>query len=88
MPGCSAVALAKRALVKVLLSFASAYNVPVRVNRESADSAVLTAYKKVALKVHPDKGGTKEEFQKLQEAKEKWEAARDRRTTRTTKTCS
>ena len=36
---------------------------------------MLTAYKRVALKVHPDKGGTNEDFQKLQAAKENWERA-------------
>ena len=57
MPGCSPLTLAKRAFVKVLLALAAAYRVTVRVTRDSADSAILTAYKKVALKAHPDKGG-------------------------------
>ena len=53
---CSPLTLAKRAFVKVLLALASSYSVAVQVNRATADHAVLTAYKRVALKVHPDKG--------------------------------
>ena len=73
MPGVGPLQAAKRELVKVLLALASAYNVSVQVNRDSADSAVNAAYKKLALKVHPDKGGTTEHFQQLQDAKEKWD---------------
>lgn len=73
---CSPLTLAKRAFVKVLLALASSYGVAVQVNRDTADHAVLTAYKRVALKVHPDKGGTNADFQKLQAAKENWERAK------------
>ena len=73
---CLLLTLAKRACVKVLLALASSYSVAVQVNRDTPDHAVLTAYKRVALKVHPDKGGTNEDFQKLQAAKEKWERAK------------
>ena len=72
----SATILAKRALVRLLLSLATAYRVRVNVSRESEDKAVLTAYKRVALKVHPDKGGRTQDFQKLQDAKDKWDALR------------
>ena len=82
MPGVSPLQAAKRALVKVLLALASAYNVSVQVTRDSADSAVNAAYKKLALKVHPDKGGTTEHFQQLQDAKEKWDTARQNSATR------
>ena len=70
---CSPLALAKRALVKVLLALASTYSVAVKVNRDSADKEVLSAFRRVALKVHPDKGGSKEDFQRLQAAKENWD---------------
>ena len=40
----SATTLAKRALVRLLLSLATAYRVRVYVNRESEDKVVLTAY--------------------------------------------
>jgi tRNA G26 N,N-dimethylase Trm1 len=72
----SVVEKAKRALVKVLLALAAAYNVRVQVQRDSSERVVTTAFKRVALKVHPDKGGTAEDFRKLQEAKEKWETAK------------
>ena len=61
MPGCSPLQLAKRALVKVLLTLASKYGVALQVNRDSEDKVVLSAYKRVALKAHPDKGGTNED---------------------------
>ena len=73
---CSPLTLAKRAFVKVLLALASSYGVAVQVNRDTADHAVLAAYKRVALKAHPDKGGTNEDFQKLHAAKENWERAK------------
>ena len=76
MPGCSPLQLAKRALVKVLLTLASKYGVALQVNRDAEDKDVLSAYKRVALKAHPDKGGTNKDFQKLQAAKEKWEHER------------
>ena len=62
---CSNVTLMKRAFVKLLLSLALAYEVGLKVNRDSEDKEVLTAYKRMALKLHPDKGGRKQDFQKL-----------------------
>ena len=55
--------LARRALVKVLLSLASVYAVLLSVTRESNDADVLAGYKKLMRKVHPDKGGRKEDCQ-------------------------
>jgi hypothetical protein len=74
--GCSKVTVVKRAFVKLLLSLASAYEVALQANRDSDDTVLLTAYKRVILKVHPDKGGRKKDFQNLQNAKEAWESAR------------
>ena len=71
----SSVLLAKRSLVSLLLRLAVAYQVVISVNRTSPDAGVKAAFRKVVLKVHPDKGGDNAEFQKLQEAKEQWEAA-------------
>ena len=73
----SRVLAAKRAFVQVLLSLAAAYQVATRVTRESAEHALISAYKRLLLKVHPDKGGSNEDFRKLQEAKEKWDNARE-----------
>ena len=66
----SALQQAKRDFVRVLLASAVAYKLTLNVNRESADEALLRAYRQVVKKAHPDKGGTKEKFQKLQAAKE------------------
>ena len=65
----SAVQIAKRAFVKILLAFAIQYQVSVNVSRDSADKDILAAYRRVVKKVHPDKGGKKEDQQKLQDAK-------------------
>lgn len=67
---------AKRAFVFVLLATASAVGLALNVTRESEDKALTAAYRKVVLKAHPDKGGCKRSFQKLQGAKEAWDAAR------------
>ena len=52
-----AVQLAKRTLVSLLRSLGRAYGVPLTVTRDSADAAVNAAYRRIVLKVHPDKGG-------------------------------
>ena len=72
----STVLVAKRALVRLLLRLAVAYHVVISVNRDSEDRLVTAAYKKVILKAHPDKGGSKKDFQELHDAKETWESAR------------
>ena len=72
----SALTLAQRSLVSVLLSVASAYNVAVQVNRDSLPEELLKAYRSVVKKAHPDKGGSTQKFQRLQAAKEAWDAAR------------
>ena len=68
--------VATRAFVKVLLALARTYELALQVNRESSAEQLVKAYKKVLLKAHPDKGGRKEDVQKLQEVKETWEKAR------------
>ena len=68
--------LARRALVKVLLSLASVYAVLLSVTRDSNDADVLAGYKKLIRKVHPDKGGRKEDCQRLQSAKDAWDVAK------------
>ena len=67
---------AKRAFVKVLLTLAALYSVQVPVTRDSADDEILRAFRKVALKVHPDKGGLLEHAQTLNDAKDTWDKAR------------
>ena len=72
----SSVLLAKRTLVTLLLRLAAAYQVVVSINRDSPDVKVTQAFRKVVLKVHPDKGGSLADAQKLQEAREAWDKAR------------
>ena len=71
----SAFQIAKRAFVKVLVAFAAQYQVTLTVNRDSADKDVLAAYRRLVKKVHPDKGGKKDDQQKLQAARDDWDAA-------------
>ena len=62
----SAVLLAKRAFVKLLVRLAHAYTVVISINRDASDSKVLAAFRKVVIKVHPDKGGAEEDGKQLQ----------------------
>ena len=50
---------AKRAFVALLLSLARVYKLALEVNRESDEACIQRAYRRVVLKAHPDKGGTK-----------------------------
>ena len=72
----SRLELATRAFVVVLLALARRYELVLQVNRESPAEQLVKSYRKLLLKVHPDKGGCKEDVQKLQAAKEEWETAR------------
>ena len=75
MPAGSAQ-LAKRALVTLLLILARKYDIPaVVINRDSPDGVVLATFKKVSKKVHPDKGGSTQDFQKLNNARDEWNKA-------------
>ena len=66
---------AKRALVSLLLTLARAYNVTLDINRDSSDAKVKEAFRKVVRRVHPDRGGSVADTQKLNNAKEEWEKA-------------
>jgi hypothetical protein len=66
---------AKRAFVIVLQSIAAAYSVQLDVTRESADNLVTSAFRRVAKKVHPDKGGKLVDSQRLLAARQVWEDA-------------
>ena len=69
----SPLQLAKRALVTLLLALAKSYGVPLGINRDSTDKVVLDSFRKVVRKVHPDKGGSNADVQKLNAARELWE---------------
>ena len=71
----SAAQVAKRVFVRILLAFATQYQVSLSVSRDSADKDILAACRRRVKKVHPDNGGKKEDQQKLQDAKVEWEAA-------------
>ena len=56
----------KRALVILLLHFAHIYTITVDVSRDSPDTDVKKAFRKVILKAHPDKvGGSVDAAKKL-----------------------
>ena len=67
---------AKRAFVSVLLFVARYYGLALPVTRDTTDDALLSAFKKVALKAHPDKGGSHDHAQRLNDARSKWLEAR------------
>ena len=67
---------AKRALVAVMLSLGRAYGFILGVNRESADKDLTSAYRRLAKKVHPDKGDKAAEAKKLNPARDVWEEAK------------
>ena len=76
MSGASAPQLAKRALVSLLRRLALVYRLVLAVTRDSEDKEVVKAWKKVLLRAHPDKGGQAQHAQELNDAKDKWDAAK------------
>ena len=62
----------KRAFVKVLLRLAALYKFVCGVNRDSTDAQVESAFRKVAAKCHPDKGGDPEHAKELHAARDEW----------------
>ena len=71
----SLVEQAKRALVAALKSVARTYGVRVDLTGDSPDAAVRSAYRRVFLRAHPDKGGSVDDAQRLSGAKGAWEEA-------------
>ena len=71
----SAIHIATRAFVKILVAFAAQYQVAATISRDSSEKDILATYRRVVKKVHPDKGGKKEDQQKLQDATVDWESA-------------
>ena len=54
--------------MKLILALAVSYAISnLKVNRDSEDDAVVKAYRRVALKAHPDKGGSVADMQLLQD---------------------
>ena len=72
----SAVQLAKRVLVSLLRTLAVTYNINVNCDRDSTDAVVIANFCKLALRVHPDRGGSTAHQAKLNDAREAWDKAR------------
>ena len=64
---------AKRSLVTLLRQLGTRYNVVIAITRESTNKQVTQAFRKVCLKVHPDKGGNQADFQRLSAANDAWQ---------------
>ena len=59
-----------------MLVLSRKYDIPaLPLKRDSPDKIVIDRFRKVARKAHPDKGGSKEDAQKLNAAREAWEKA-------------
>ena len=59
--------LAMRAFVSVVLALCAAGHTATTVNRDSDDKDLLRIYRRLLLKVHPDKGGKNVDMQRFQE---------------------
>ena len=64
---------AKRGLVKLLRSLAEKHGVQLVLTRDSTNKQVQQAFRKIALKVHPDKGGELAVFQELSNMMDAWQ---------------
>ena len=62
--------------MRIILAMAHTYKIVMKVNRDSEEQEIMKAYRKVALKTHPDKGGKAEDFKVRQAAKEEWDTLR------------
>ena len=71
----SIIDTARRAMVTLLKSLAGIYCVAVLLTRQSTDVEVSAAFKKVARKAHPDKGGAPEHQKALNAARDAWQDA-------------
>ena len=72
----SAVNDAKHRFVSELLRLAKAHTLPISVNKNSDDIALCAAFKAVARKAHPDKGGSDVDMRDLLSAKQAWDKTR------------
>ena len=61
--------------MSVLLELAAAYDVGLQLTRESSDDAITRAFRCVSAKVHPDKGGSAADAQRLNATRDQWRAA-------------
>ena len=68
----SATDVAKRALVTLIKYLAGIYGVTADLNRDCTDDALRKAYRKMSLKVHPDRGGNTSHQTELNVKYEAW----------------
>jgi len=71
----SATRRLKVAFLQVLRQLAAVYGIAFQLNRDSETSDFKKAYKRLCLRVHPDKGGRAEHQQQLNDAFKAWETA-------------
>ena len=64
----SALDCAKRALVALIRALVTTYGCNIHVTRDSSDAELTKAYRKLSLKVHPDRGGDEEHQKRLNNA--------------------
>ena len=64
---------AKRAFVSLLLLLARTHGLALGISRESPDPALLSAFRRVSRKVHPDRGGSLTEPQRLERSEQRSE---------------
>ena len=72
----SPVESAQRELVKLLKAVAGHHGLTLELTRDSADNDVEEAFRRVALKAHPGRGGDLAEFQALSAANDVWQEMR------------
>ena len=65
----------RRELVKVLKELLHAYGVQFHITRDTPDDAIKRAFKRLSLKVHPDRRGKTEDQQRLNDACRAWNDA-------------
>ena len=71
----SATRRLKEALLRVIRNLASIYGIVLQLNRDSDDAVFKSAFRRLSLKVHPDKGGTAAHQQQLNDAFQAWQKA-------------
>ena len=69
----SARQVATRQFVKTLLTLVALYSLSLPVTRDSTDDEVVKAFKRLALKVHLDKGALLEHARELNTAEGAWD---------------
>ena len=73
----SPLQVAKRALLATMRAVAVAFGMVLTCNRDSSDQDVVKDFRKLALRVHPDRpGGSGEQQQRLNDARGAWDTAR------------